>query len=238
MKKYFKGIVAAVITVSVIMSSAVMTMAGEKRTITTTGEGIVSVEPDVCNISLRVSSVENTAGKAKSVNDGKINAVVNALKARGLSEEDIISESFSLYPRYNWDNGYEEIYGYEAYQYLNVKVKNLDKVGEISDAVIDAGATVDGLSYSLLEKELAYVEALSLAVVNAKIKAEGIAKALGVKVLGPISVTEGTSNNSFAVYKGFAVEEAAATDMAAGNTSYLSYEDVDVTAKVTIVYEY
>ena len=44
MKKYFKGIVAAVITVSVIMSSAVMTMAGEKRTITTTGEGIVSVE--------------------------------------------------------------------------------------------------------------------------------------------------------------------------------------------------
>ena len=239
MKKHMKVLCASVVAAGLIIGGAVMTMAADMKTITTTGQGVVTVEPDVCYMNLFARTRGKTAQEAKSENDKKVDAVVKALKAKGLTDEDIISDSMSLYPTYNYEKGYEEITGYEAYQNMNVTVKTLDTVGDFVDAAVGAGANINGLSYSVLERETAYIEALSSAVKNANVKADGIAKAMGVSVKGPVSVVEGASYNGFVSYKSLEAEEAAA-DMGAGaaSRSYLSYDNIEISATVTIVYEY
>lgn len=238
MKKYFKCICAAAIASSMILGMSAIAMAAEIRTITAKGEGIVRVEPDVCYVSIRAASLEKTAQKAKASNDKKVEDIVKALKGAGLSDENIISDSFSVHPKYNWENGYEEIVGYEAYQYIEAEVKDLSKAGEIADLAIEKGGNVNGLTYSVLDKEEAYVEALGLAVKNAGIKAAGIGKALGVSVLGPVSVVEGDVYNGFISYKDFVTTEESAASTRGMNSTYLSYSDIEVLANVTIVYEY
>ena len=238
MKKYLKVLCGAVLAASVILGGAVMASAKEVKTITAIGQGTVTVKPDVCYMNLFARTNAKTAKEAKAENDKKVDAVIKALKDKGLTDESIVSDSLSLSPSYNWDKGYEEIIGYDAYQHLRVTLKNLDTVGDMLDTAVNAGANVNVLSYSVVDREFAYIEALSGAVKNANTKANGMAKALGVKVKGAISVSEGASYNGFVTYKNLEAEAAMDTGAGFSSSSYLSYDDIEITANVTIVYEY
>lgn len=240
MKKHIKVLCASVLAASMVIGGAVMASAADMKTITTIGEGRVTVEPDVCYLNLFARSGAKTAKEAKSENDKKVDSIVKALKGKGITDDAIVSDSMSLYPSYSYEKGYEEITGYEAYQSMNITIKNLDSVGDFVDAAVNSGANINGLSYSVLEREAAYIEALSAAVKNADIKADGIAKAMGVSVKGPVNVVEGASYNGFVTYRNLetvAAEEAVA-DSGFGKSTYLSYDDIEISATVTIIYEY
>ena len=128
----------------------------------------------------------------------------------GIYNKDIQSH-YTLYPVY--DKG--KVVGYSADNSFEVTVTDIDKLGTVVDTALSNGATgVSGFSYGLKDEAAARNEALSRAVGDARSKADTIARALGVNIIGIRTVTEGTSMSP-----GFRMESARIMSMAQNDSA-------------------
>ncbi len=164
-----------------------------ERTISLTGAGIASVTADEATIRMGVEVTKDTAAEAIADNADSMAAVIDALMLAGVSEEDIKTTSYSVYPQYDWTEDGRVILGYTVTNMVQVTVKNLDVVGDVIDAAGRSGANrMDGISFGLSDvktqelKNAAYVLALG----DATDKADLIADTLGLTISGVQSVTE------------------------------------------------
>ena len=161
------------------------------RTIAVTGVGRASAKPNQAQLRVGARSQETTATEALAKNAESMNMVIEALKGMGIPEKDIETAYFSVYPRYSTYG--ETIIGFEATHMLSVTTTNLDKVGEIIDKAIGAGAnSVEGIYFTFTEDKLQELneQARQRAVEDAKAKAETTAASLGVKIIGVASADE------------------------------------------------
>jgi uncharacterized protein len=165
------------------------------RTITVTGTGKVDFTPDTASIYIGVHSEGPDAVEAVASNNQKTEAVKDALVALGVAEKDIQTTNFSIYPQPRYDDKGQPT-GEITYMVDNtvyVKVRDLDKVGEILDAAVKAGAnSINGISFDLEDKSTAMSEAREKAVKDANLQAQQLADAAGVS-LGQV-ITISTSN--------------------------------------------
>lgn len=113
--------------------------------------------------------------------------VIAAVKAAGVEEKDISTQSFYLSPVYDYNNGTQIARGYEANQSLSIKVRDLDKVSEVLGAATNAGANQAGnVNFTVDNPEEKRAEARKEAINEAKEKARELAGQLGVS-LGDIT---------------------------------------------------
>lgn len=157
------------------------------------GEGSVTVKPDIARINLGVETEALTAGEAQKRNAELMTKVVNKLKTLGLMEKDIQTTGFKLYPvrQYFKEINREKITGYRVVNQVTVTVRDLAKLGEVIDSSIKAGANnIDNVFFSVESVKKWQEKAIAEAIKNARSKAEGIAKASGVKIRKVISIIE------------------------------------------------
>jgi uncharacterized protein YggE len=199
--------------------------------ISVSGQGSVSVKPDVATISLGVETMDADAAKARKANDTAMAKVLTAVKAFGVADDDIKTSNYSIYPRY--DEKGQKITGYTVANTVSVKVKNLDKLGEMLEAAGAAGAnTAGGIGFDVQDRTAAYNEALAQAMEKARARAEIMAKACGVK-LGRVLTINESSSYSGPVYES---DEKRNLALAAGEVP-VSSGQMEVTATVSVVYE-
>jgi uncharacterized protein YggE len=198
--------------------------------ISVSAQGTVTVKPDVATVQLGVETMDADAGKARKANDEAMAKVLAALKGFGISEDDVTTTNYGIYPRYD-DKG-EKITGFTVTNNVSVKVRDLNKLGDVLTAASEAGAnTAGGISFDVEDRTKAYNEALALAMEKAKARAEIMAKACGV-TLGRAMVVNESSSYSGPTY--------AAADMAMASKAAsvpVSGGTLDVTASVSVVYE-
>lgn len=203
------------------------------HTITVSGEGRVSLTPDMASISIGVTTEDKEAAKAVKTNNAKAQEVVTKLKSFGIAEKDIRTANFTVYPRQQYDSGNkpsETTYVVENTVYI--KVTNLDKVGEILDAVVKAGAnTISNIQFDISDPADTYDQALEEAIKEAYSKAQVAAKAAGVK-LGPVHTiqTSLSSSGPNPYARNMVTSAQAAPDVP------ISPGQLDVVVNVTIVY--
>jgi uncharacterized protein len=153
-------------------------------TISVSGEGKVSAVPDIASLSFGVHTGRQTTAQAameKLSND--MNAVMEAVKAKGIEEKDIRTESLNLFPAYDWDEGTRVDRGFEASQSLRVKVRDLAKIGDVLTAATSAGANqAGGVNFTIDEPDDLQKEARDEAIEDAKEKAKELANELGVSL--------------------------------------------------------
>ncbi len=156
-------------------------------TISVTGEGKVQIAPDIAEMSFGVTTgVLPTAKAASDKVAADMNKILAAVKAQGIDDKDITTESFYLNPSYDWSDGRQRLRGYEATQSLRVKVRDLEKVGDVLTAATDNGANqAGGISFTLEDPEGKKDEARTKAIASAKEKAEKLAAQLG-QTLGDV----------------------------------------------------
>jgi hypothetical protein len=162
------------------------------NTIAVSGQGEVYVKPDLAMIEFSVSAEASTVGKAMSDNSGKMNAVIKAVKGEGVEEKDLKTTVFSIYPLYNYSpTGKRTLSGYEVRQSLQLKIRDLAKVGQIIQRATDAGANEAGnLVFTVDDEDQPKEQAREQAIKDAKAKAAKIAGELGVKLVKIISFNE------------------------------------------------
>jgi uncharacterized protein YggE len=171
------------------------------RSISVNGVGRVKAEPDVADISLGVTKQGEDAQSASAEAATSMDAVITALLAAGIAEEDIQTSSISLNPIYNWDNNPPTIEGWEASNLVNVTVRDITAVGDVVDASTAAGATnVNGITFRVDDPTAAEADARSAAVADAKAKADQLAADAGVTIVGVISISESGAQPPMPLY--------------------------------------
>lgn len=168
---------------------------GPTPSISLTGQGSVTVIPDMASVSIGVESEDDTAGEALAANTAQAGAVIAALKDAGVDARDIQTSNFSIQPIYNdrksISSGAPRVTGYRVFNNVTARIRALDDLGTILDRVVSTGANrIGGISFGLAEDGDARDEARRLAVADARRKAALYAEAAGV-TLGPIlSISE------------------------------------------------
>ncbi len=174
----------------------VQTISGTRLDVSATGE--VSRVPDVAIISAGVQTRSATATGAISENASRMEKVRAALKAAGIADSDIQTSNISLNPEYRYqDNQPPQLTGYTASNQVNVRFRDIRNSGRILDALVAQGANqINGPSLTIDKPELALDEARANAIAVGRARAELYARALGMRVVRLLSVTEGGGFNN------------------------------------------
>ena len=119
-----------------------------EHTIAVAGMGKVTVVPDMATVSLGVNVERDTAKAARQAAADQMTRIVAALKALGIADEDIATANVSLGPVYDYPvNAQPRIRSYQLQNTVTVTVRDLDKVSDVVDNSVQAGATqVNGIS--------------------------------------------------------------------------------------------
>ena len=153
------------------------------RTISVTGSGKAVLVPDIAYINIGVHTENKSASAAVSANNTQTQAVTDTLKDFGIDEKDIQTTNFSIYPQQQYDNEGKPTGAilYVVDNTVYVTVRDLDKIGDLLDAVVEAGAnSISGIQFDVADKTAALSAARKAAVANAQAVAEEMVQAAGV----------------------------------------------------------
>lgn len=223
------GLAAALTLPSLAQTSPPPTTpASDGRTVTVTGTATIRSSPDEAVVTLGVQTQSQSAQDALQENASKMNLVVESILGDGIKPDDLATVGVNLYP--NYDGNGTTVGSYTAQNQVNVTVHDLDKVGQVIDDAVAAGANLaSGISFQLSDQNQGVDQALADAVANARSKAEAIAAASDA-TLGPVvQVTEGGGYAPPVPYFG-AVAEAA------GSTTPVQPPTIETQVTVTAVW--
>lgn len=187
------GALAAGLAAS-LLSAPVTAFAGdanrpEAGLISVSGEGVAAVAPDMAMISLTVLREAETAREALDSNNEAMTAVLEAMKQEGIAERDLQTGAFSIQPRWiyptNKDGQPEQprITGYSVNNTLNVRIRDLSRLGAILDLSVSLGVNQGGdVVFTNDDQDTIRETARLDAVAKARAKAEAMVEALGVSL--------------------------------------------------------
>ena len=186
---FLTAIVLVAITLSACgPSTIVANPAPPQRTLSVTGTGMVIMTPDIAYINIGVHTEKTTASDAVAENTTQTQQVVAAVKAAGIDPKDIQTTNFSIYPNTQFDPQTNQKIGttYVVDNTVNVTVRQLDKLGDLLDATVKAGAnSVNSIQFDVFDKSKALKQARDLAMKDAQTQAQELAATAGI-TLGPV----------------------------------------------------
>jgi uncharacterized protein YggE len=204
--------------------------------ITVSGEGEATVAPDMALISLSVMREAKTAREAMDANNDAMAAVIAAMKAFGIAERDLQTAGIQISPRYNYtnnkDGGQEaELVAYQVTNTLSVRLRDIDKAGEILDKAVTLGVNQGGnITFSNEDPAATLTQARKKAVADAMAKARTLAEAAGVSLGRVIEISDQNTRPAPMPIQAKAFDAAgAAAPVQAGENSY--------TVQVTVTFE-
>lgn len=153
-----------------------------KREITVQGRGEVKVRPDIASLTVGVQTdVQPSAKAAIDILTTRFNGVVSAVSAEGVADEDITTSNLNLNPSYDYREGRQTLRGFEANETITIKIRNLEKIGQIIASATSQGANqVGNISFTVDEPDELHTQAQALAIKDARQKADVLADELDV----------------------------------------------------------
>jgi len=223
--------VAAVALLALVLSACGPTTINQEaqpivRTVNVTGSGQAYLVPDIAYIYVGVHTEKPTASEAMAENNAQTQKMIQALKDFGIDAKDIRTTNFSIWPQDKYDPQSGLPTGQKTYSVDNtvyVTVRQLDKLGDLLDTVVAAGAnTVNSVQFDVADKTDAIKNARAEAVKDAEAQAKELAEAAGLS-LGEIQSIGFYDNQPSPVYNGKgggAAMEAAAVPIQPGQLTF------------------
>jgi len=240
-------IIVAVLAVSVPTSQTPvfaqqLPATSNEKTVSAIGIATISVDPDLLNINFGVETEAISAKEAMSANAEAMAQVVAAIKKLGITDEELNTSGFNIYPVYRDISDpitgiyvKSELSGYRVSNILTVKTTKLTLASSILDMAVEAGANrVDSVYFTLSQQTQLAVQndLIENAVLNAKSKAEKAIAPLGQKIIGVkmVSLSDFAYPPPPIYYGGYASAETFA------KTTPIFSSNQDVTTTVNIVF--
>jgi uncharacterized protein YggE len=173
------------------MPAAAKVEAEGPATIEVEAEGEVLAKPDIATLILAVENQAPQVEEARAANARTSEALLKAMKSLLKDGEKIQSVSYRVYPIYQRKEKVqagqkirtEEVAGYTAKHFFRVELKDLTRIGQVSDAALKNGANrVQGPYFEHSQKEDLQQQAAVLALKRARQLAEALAQAANLKV--------------------------------------------------------
>jgi uncharacterized protein YggE len=194
----------------------------------------VNSTPDLAQVGTGVTTRAQTAKEAVRLNAVAMQKVVDRLKSLGIAARDIQTSNFNLNAQFNYPNGggTPVFAGYEATNQVSVKLRQLDKVGDVLDALVAAGANnISGPSFSLDDDTAASSSARTRAFQRGQAMAQDYARMAGCTGVRLLEVSESVQGRGPVppMPVAFAAERDAKTPIIPG--------EVGTTVNLTVKYE-
>ena len=206
-------------------------------TLSVTGNGTVLVESDLAIVTVGVQETSKDVLAAQSTVNEKIAAIKQALLDAGVQESEINTDSINIYANYDYSDNTEVIVGYTARNSLSVRTTDMDNVGSLIDAAFAAGAnTLDNVQFTVQDDTQAREQALTMAVEDARRKADVLASAAGLQVASIERISEG----GVSVYdsmRNYAADTVMAAEESGGAGTLVQAALVSVDATVSMEFE-
>lgn len=153
--------------------------------ITVTGKGAIDVKPNIATFNISIETKAPTAKEAASKNAAQTTKTIKTLKSILAETDAVTTQGYSIYPDTVYDNKnntYKSV-GFIVSNMIYVKSNNIDGIGDLLDKTTSSGiTTVNNLSFSYDNPDDIYNKALALAVTNARVRADIIAKAGNITI--------------------------------------------------------
>jgi uncharacterized protein YggE len=220
--------------------------------ISVNGDGDSSAVPDMASLTFMVRAEAKLQKTAANDVNSKMKILVDALKAEGLKDNDIKTESYNLSPLYDYIQqvcpvqtmtaqpcmpGKQQLRGYEVSQRIRISMKgkeNFENASNFLDIVSKNGATdLSELQFTVEKPEKVQAEAREEAIKEAKSKAEKLADQLGVELVRIVGFYEGGNQPIYSERLSY----SKSMDMAPGAAPTLPVGENQYRSSVTITYE-
>ena len=178
-----------------------------------TGQASVNVEPDLVLLAIGVETMAETVAEARAEAASSMDAIIQSVKAHGLEDSDVQTQSFNIWPRYEYPEEISEgvrtsrqvLVGYTVSNTAIVKIRDVNAVGTIIDDVAGAGGDatrINGINFSIEDPKPFTTQLREDAVQDAIAKAEHLASLAGVELGDLVFISE--VGASAPVARGFA----------------------------------
>jgi len=209
-----------------------------------TGQATMEIPADVAKVSIGVESRELTVGDARQKAATAMESVLDAIKASGVADDDIVTTNFNVYPQTTWievsdalgRHSEPRITGYTVTNTVQVTVRDIENLGGVVDTAADAGGNlirINSIQFTVDDPSVFGEQIRQIAAANALAKADVYARALGVSVGQLVYLTEIVSSVPMANTSPQA--EMAAMDGAFKSTP-ISAGDVNLSVTVQAVF--
>ncbi len=159
------------------------------RSIAVSGQGTVTIKPDLAYATFGVATTGTSLGSVQSENATRMAAVLGRLKGLGIAEKDLQTIAYAVSPQYDRDGAPT---GYQVVNTVRATIRDITALGATIDAAVAAGANrIAGIAFDLANRAQAVQQAREAAVNDARAKAEQYARLTGVTLGGPLSIIEG-----------------------------------------------
>lgn len=207
MKKYISFGLMAILVVSLLSACAPTATNAQNpypRQLNASGQGKVYIVPDLAYIYIGVRVQTTSLSDSLNQSNQKAAEIASQLKELGVDAQDIQTSAFNVYPQQNYDqNGQPTETDYVVENTVNVTLRDLNKLGQVLDAVVRSGAnSINGISFDVADRATAEAQARELAIKDAQASAAEIAKISGVSLGDLISVNVYNSSSPATVYEG------------------------------------
>lgn len=211
-------------------------LSSQQNGIWVTGQGEVSVEPDIAVIRLGIESEDDSVTTARDRAAAAMNDVMDTLSSNGIADKDIQTQYFNIQQVRTWDRETEKeiVTGYRVTNTVMVTVRDIEKVGTIIDAVTDAGGDltrINGINFSIDDPDEYYEEARKEAMADAKKKAEQLAKLANVDLGDATFISE---NSYYAPVTRSAM--AVGLDEAGSYSTSISPGELDISLSIQVAF--
>lgn len=231
--------VIALMTAGILAISAMAVQAEElpRRSLTVSGDAVVTAKSDTATIQLSVETMSPNAKAAAQENANTMAAVKNAVIIAGADASKIETQNYNVYPRQTYDDkGRVKSTNYQCTNSMKVVVSNLDKTGAVLDAAVAAGANrIDSVDFSVRETRQYKDQALQEATADALRKAKIIAGTLGHSIVHVISVSE--DSNNYTPYRMMKTNMMAARAESDAAPTPVEPGEAKIESHVTVVFE-
>ena len=173
-----------------------------------TGSGSVAIEPDIAILSISIEALEDSVAQAQAKVNQAMSTVLGELRKARIPQNDLQTSHFRIQPNYVYEpvliKGEPQYHlpqrqilvGYGVDQGLTIKVRFLDRLGDLIDNITKAGENlirVDGIRFDIDDRNVYQIKARTLALEDATAKAKQIADVMGVVLGSVVYVADNTA---------------------------------------------
>jgi uncharacterized protein YggE len=214
--------------------------APEPPSITTQGQAVFKVTPDLAWVSFRVEGRGNKPGEAQRKAAEVMDTLQDGVRAAGVPTSAIRTTSYTLQPELEWSNGVSRIKSYVTRNTIDVRVDDLGKLGGVVDAAGASGAaSISAMRFDVKIRDAVERDALAAASKDAMSRARAIAEGLGGSLGAILRVQDQRVSSAPVVLRMLSQEPAAAVGAGGrgGGTPPTPIEpgEIEIRAMLTLV---
>jgi uncharacterized protein YggE len=233
MKKIF------LIVIALFSPSLAWSGVSDLETILVSGVGELNINPDIAYLTLGVETTDKTA-KGGQQKNAQLSAQVEKILIDRfkIARDDIKTVSYNVFEDVSYVNNKRERLGYKVANSIQVNVRAIKEIGNILDAVADAGAnSVQGIQFDTEKRRTYEIEALKLAVENARKKADVIAVSAGRSIKKALKIDESKASSGPIAYKSMESARGASMMADASSTTPINSGSLKIVADVAVLFQ-